>query len=413
MTDRKYQIDTPENRAFLKEQRDTFLRFGRQFASPGGSAWYLHSDGSPWPEKNRETFETSRFAHCYSMGLLLGFPGSRELVEAALKGLTGEQKDKEHGGWYVGLKPDGSPMEGKLCYTHAFSILAGASAMTAGVEGGKELLEEAAAVYDKFFWDEEEGMARDVWNTEFTECDDYRGMNSNMHSVEAFLAASDATGDEKWRRRAGRIIERTVGFAGQHDWRLPEHYSSDWVPDLECNKDRPDDQFKPYGATPGHGAEWARLITQWALSAYPDDMEKAGKYITAAENMFCRSMEDGWNCDGARGIVYTTDWDGKPVVHDRMYWVLAEAINTSATLYRVTGKEKYAQMYADYMKYLDEVVVDHELGGWYSQLDSSNHLIETVWPGKNDIYHGLQATIIPYYKPGLSIASAIKAGDEI
>ena len=37
-----------------------------------------------------------------------------------------------------------------------------------------------------------------------------------------------------------------------------------------------------------------------------------------------------------------------------MHWTLAEAINTSAVLYQVTGKEKYAKDYAAFMKYLDE-----------------------------------------------------------
>ena len=30
----KYQIDTPENRAFLEECRQDLLRFGHQFPSP-------------------------------------------------------------------------------------------------------------------------------------------------------------------------------------------------------------------------------------------------------------------------------------------------------------------------------------------------------------------------------------------
>ena len=53
-----------------------------------------------------------------------------------------------------------------------------------------------------------------------------------------------------------------------------------------------------------------------------------------------QQIADAWNADGAPGIVYTTDWDGKPVVHDRMHWTLAEAINASAVLYRVTKEEE-------------------------------------------------------------------------
>lgn len=79
-----------------------------------------------------------------------------------------------------------------------------------------------------------------------------------------------------------------------------------------------------------------------------------------------------------------------------------------AVLYRVTENEKYAADYAEFMKYLDEKVLDHVHGSWFHQLDRENHLLETVWPGKSDIYHALQATLIPYYAPGLSIAVAVK-----
>ena len=89
-----------------------------------------------------------------------------------------------------------------------------------------------------------------------------------MHTVEAFLAAADVTGDEKYRVRAGRIIDHVSGWAKRNQWRIPEHFTKEWIPDLECNREKPDDPFKPYGATPGHGIEWARLIVQWALSTW-------------------------------------------------------------------------------------------------------------------------------------------------
>ena len=131
-------------------------------------------------------------------------------------------------------------------------------------------------------------------------------------------------------------------------------------------------------------------------------------YIESAEKLFDRAVKDGWNADGEPGIVYTTDWNGKPVVHDRMHWVLAEAINTSAVLWHVTGKQKYAEAYAEFMEYLDEKVLDHENGSWFHQMDCNNVPGNTVWPGKPDLYHAVQATLIPYYVPDLSIAVAVK-----
>ncbi|MDY3250049.1 MAG: AGE family epimerase/isomerase [Candidatus Choladocola sp.] len=407
----KYQIGTKENRTFLQKAGAELLDFGHQFPSPGGGSWYLGDDGTPWKERNRETWITSRMAHVYSIGCLLGHEGSEELVDAALRGLKGELRDKENGGWYAGLTAEGGIVPDKQCYAHAFVILAASSAMLAGRPGAGQLLQEALELYDRRFWNEEEGMSCDTWNTEFTVMDDYRGINANMHTVEAFLAVADAAGLEQYRERAGRIIRRVIGWAEENEWRIPEHFTKDWKPDLERNKEKPDDPFKPYGATPGHGIEWARLITQWALSTYRGDTPDARSCVKAAESLFQRAVEDAWNRDGAPGLVYTTDWKGNPCVHDRMHWTLAEAINTSAVLYRVTGKEQYADAYAQFMQYLDETVMDHVNGSWFHQLDRKNQPIGTVWPGKSDIYHALQATLIPYSQVDLSIARAIR--DEV
>lgn len=405
---RKYQIDTEENKRFLKELTQDLLAFGHQFPSPGGSSYYLGDDGTPWKERSRETWITSRMIHVYSIGTFLGHEGSRGLAAAGIKGLQGELRDKANGGWYAGLTAEGSILPDKQCYAHAFVILASTSAMLADIPGAEELLEDALKLYDLRFWNDDEGLACDTWNTEFTVLDDYRGLNANMHTVEAFLAVADAAGREEYRVRAGRIIDHVITWASENNWRIPEHFTKEWKADLECNREKPDDPFKPYGATPGHGIEWSRLITQWAISTYGPDGAAAGKYLEAAENLYNRAVEDAWYADGAPGIVYTTDWEGKPVVHDRMHWTLAEAINTSAILYHETGKQKYAKEFEQFMKYLDEQVLDHENGSWFHQLDRDNRLMGTVWPGKSDIYHALQATLIPYSVTDVSIAPAVR-----
>ena len=402
---RKYIIDTDENKRFMNELTGDLLRFGHRFPAPTGSSYYLGDDGTPWKDRPRETWITCRMAHVYSIGAILGHEGSEDLVDQALKGIKGELHDDVNGGWYPGITADGHVLPDKQCYAHAFVILAACSAVLINRPGARELLDEALDLYDKKFWNDEEGLSCDTWNTEFTVCDPYRGLNANMHTVEAFLAAADVTGSKLYRDRAGRIIDHVIAWAKDNGWRIPEHFTGSWEADLDFNKDRPADQFKPYGATPGHGIEWARLISQWAASVFADS-EGSQKYIDAARNLFGRAVKDAWNADGAPGIVYTTDWEGRPVVHDRMHWTLAEAINTSAVLYRVSGETFYADMYASFMEYLDEKVIDHVNGSWYHQLDQNNRPIATVWPGKSDIYHALQATLIPYCDISVSVAVA-------
>lgn len=405
---KRYQIDTEENKIFLNELQKNLLNFGKNFLSPGGSSYFLGDDGTPWKDRNRETWITSRMIHVYSMGSMLGDKESPALVHGAVQGLLGELKDCENGGWYPGITPDNKILPDKQCYAHAFVLLAASSALLAGEKDAEMLLEDALELFDKRFWDEKQGLTYDTWNTEFTVLNDYRGLNANMHTVEAFLAVADAVKEEKYRVRAGRIIDHVIEWASSNDWRIPEHFTKEWKADLNCNKEHPADRFKPYGATPGHGIEWARLIVQWAYSFYKDDLNAAETYLQAAEKLYNRAVEDAWDVDGNPGIVYTTDWDGTPVVRDRMHWTLAEAINTSAILWHITHKRKYAEDYEEFLRYLDDKVLDHKNGSWFHQLDENNNVIGTVWPGKSDIYHAFQATWIPYGTPYVSIASDVK-----
>jgi mannose/cellobiose epimerase-like protein (N-acyl-D-glucosamine 2-epimerase family) len=128
--------------------------------------------------------------------------------------------------------------------------------------------------------------------------------------------------------------------------------------------------------------------------------------LPAAQGLFQRAVADGWAVDGADGFVYTTDWDGAPVVRQRMHWVAAEAVNTVATLYRVTGQAAYAACYEQWWEYIDCYLIDREGGSWWHELDPQNRPAATVWPGKPDIYHAFQATLIPHLpvSPGLAQA---------
>ncbi len=191
-----------------------------------------------------------------------------------------------------------------------------------------------------------------------------------MHSVEAMLAVGDVTGDGVWHERAARIAAYVVGLASSYDGRLPEHFGPDWSVDLELNRDRPDDPFKPFGATVGHGLEWSRLLLH--VEATLGDAAPAG-LLETSRLLFDRAVADGWHVDGAPGFVYTTDWDGTPVVRQRMHWVAAEGISAAAALHRRTGETAYAERYAAWWDYVVTHLRDVERGSWHHELDPANH----------------------------------------
>jgi len=103
---KKYIIDTDENRSFLKENAKGLLCFGQRFPSSLGSSYYLLDDGTPDMNRSRETWITSRMAHVYSIGKMLGYEGCGELAEKAVNGLLTELKDNTYGGWYAGVNAD-------------------------------------------------------------------------------------------------------------------------------------------------------------------------------------------------------------------------------------------------------------------------------------------------------------------
>ena len=126
--------------------------------------------------------------------------------------------------------------------------------------------------------------------------------------------------------------------------------------------------------------------------------------------LFEAAVRDGWAVDGADGFVYTTDWDGRPVVRERMHWVAAEATATAAALWRATGDASYAAWYETWWDHVATVFVDHRLGSWHHELDPQNRPGGVTWRGKPDTYHAFQATLIPRLPLSPPLAGAVRSG---
>jgi sulfoquinovose isomerase len=355
----------------LAAETDRLFAFAEGSRHPAGGFAWLRSDGTPDLERPRELWITTRMTHVFALAALLGRAGATELVEHGLDALRGDFRDARHGGWFAQLGGDTS----KRAYEHVFVVLAAASA------GDAELLGEALEVLETHFWDERAGALVDVWNRDWTELEPYRGANANMHGVEAMLASEDAL----WHERAVRVTQRLV--VDNHP-RLNEHFDADWRPLPEYNTDDRAHKFRPYGATIGHWFEWARL-------AFTLD---AGLFEADARRLFAAGVREGWDGDG---FVYTVDWEGRPVVRDRLHWVLCEAIGAAAVL----GEDALQDQWWDHA---ERHFIDREQGSWRAALDADNRPSSTVWDGKPDIYHALQATLIPRLPLAPSLAAALR-----
>jgi sulfoquinovose isomerase len=365
----------------LVAETDRLLDFAERSRHPAGGFGWLNEDGSLDLERPRELWINTRMTHCFALGHLLGRPGAAELTDHGIQALEGLFHDDAHGGWFTQL---GGATD-KRAYEHVFVVLAAASATAAG-RPAQRLLADALDVLDTHFWDDEAGALVDVWNRDWTTLEAYRGANANMHGVEALLAAGRYD-------QALRVTERLV----HHNLpRINEHFDPEWRPLPDYNRERPTHAFRPYGATIGHWFEWARLCRhlQTALPDPPDWLEQD------ARGLFARAVQEGW-ADG--GFVYTVDWDGTPVVRDRLHWVLCEAIGAAAVL----GERDLER---EWWEQAERFYVDREHGSWHHELDEHNRPSHTVWQGKPDVYHALQATLIPRFPLTPSLAESLQLG---
>ena len=403
MTSEPHVAATAPTAQWLIAEETRLLDFATGSRCAAGGFGWLDDAGAVDPGHPVQTWITGRMTYVFALAQLRGYPGAAELVDHGLTALNDQIADPTFGGWYSTVPAPGNERD-KRAYETSFVLLAAAAATAIGRPGAAELLAEAIAVTQTWFWREVDGLAVDVFNEQWTELEPYRGANANMHLVEAFLVTADVTGETIWRTRALGIAQRLIhGHARAHEWRLPEHYDEQWQPLLDYNRDLPAHPFRPFGSTVGHWMEWARLLGQLhqALEQPPAWL------LDDAAALFDAAVAQGWAVDGADGFVYTVDFAGRRVVTARMHWVGAEAIGAAAALSAITGEPRYAEWLGTWWRYVQDHLVDTELGSWHAELGPDNLPHAGTWSGKPDVYHAYQAVLLTSLPPAGSVLAAV------
>ncbi|WP_461190610.1 AGE family epimerase/isomerase [Trueperella pyogenes] len=421
--------------AWLDSEFSALVDFARRSRSRYGFST-LDARGEADEAAGLQLWINCRMTHVFCLATLRGDESAREFAAHGVTSLRENFYDVAHGGFFANLayatgKPATDGDVRKAAYAHAFVLLAACSAMQADVAGARELYELAVDAH-AHFWEAEFGLVCESFDRGFTLSEAYRGANANMHTLEAMLAAWDATADPRWLDKAGSILTFILGEAERIGWRIPEHFDATWTQLPDFNKDRPADPFRPFGLTPGHGIEWARLALQYwaARTAYdaaqgPSAYEKTDASPSAstgaidllpgqARALFGQAIADGWCADGEPGLVYTTDFAGSPVVHERMHWTICEAMSAAAALathaQRTGEADVVAEMTAWFDTFLD-FAKRHLIeapGRWVHELDRTNAPAGVTWPGKPDVYHAAQCVLMPNLPLTPTFAGALK-----
>lgn len=381
-------LDDPVHRNWLAHDAAAQFAFFRHCLRSEPGFDVLDLNGKPIPGALQELHSTTRMVHSYALGHIAGSPGADKIIDHGMAFLWSHHRDSEHGGYVWALNDNGTSDGTKLAYGHVFVLLAGASAKMAGHPDADRLIADATEVLDTRYWDEERGLLHDEYTRDWQPFSTYRGMNANMHGIEALLTAHEATGDAMYLNRAGRILDFFVGrMAPAHGWRLPEHYTHDWQVDSDYDGNP---MFRPGGTTPGHSFEFARLLLQyWDLKGRPEDGS-----VAAARSLFETALTDA-NDTERGGFAYTVNFDGSLRRGNRYWWPVTEAIGTAAAFLKLDGQDGDEALYRDLWAFAARHLIDHAHGGWFPELDEENRPTATQFNGKPDIYHSVQATLFP------------------
>lgn len=384
----------PYHRRWLLDQaRALFDFFGASSINPKGGYFTLDDVGNPLLDAPRgqgpmqELYYTCRMIHCFAAGELLGHPGSMRMIDQGMEYLFNHHFDVENGGFFWGVDEAGPVRTEKLAYGHGFVLLAAASAQEAGHPDAEKLRVLATDALLTHFWDETAGALREEFHANWQPLSDYRGQNANMHGVEALMAAYEAFQAPQYLRMAERIADLIINrHARAAGWVVIEHFDADWTPDRTYAGDP---MFRPAGTTPGHALEWARLLVQlWHLGG------KTQNWIPeAAIGLFKTACATGWQAE-LGGFVYTLDFDNQPDQAIRMWWPACEGAAAAAVLGANFDDPEYEIWYRKIWAVLAADFIDPD-GGWWPVAKSGRGKVDGPFVGKPDIYHSLQACLIP------------------
>jgi len=394
----------PTHRQWLRDQaEDLFEFYGTRAIHPGGGFYDLKADGTPIQPVNqvRGIHGTARMVHSFAIASLLGRPGSDPIVDHGMQYLWNVHRDAKRGGYFWAVDDNGAADNGrKQGYGHAFVLLAASSARLVGHPLADKMIADVTEVINTRFWNETNGAIDEEFNADWSAISPYHGQNSNMHMTEALMAAFEATGNRDYLSKAERIADLIIHRrAKENGYRVAEHFDANWALDKGYKGDQ---MFRPPGTTPGHWLEWARLVLQlWVLSG-----KTAAWMPEAADGLFRQAVTIGWD-EKYGGFFYNLDWDDKPDMRHKLWWPMSEGAGAAAFLGAHRPSEFHETWYRRIWDVISRYHLDRKYGGWHEQLSEDMKPAYSLFAGKADIYHALQACLIPLYPANGSITRGI------
>jgi mannose/cellobiose epimerase-like protein (N-acyl-D-glucosamine 2-epimerase family) len=388
------QPNTPNNelfysREFLLAHSQSILDFYDPLVidKTGGYFQNYYDDGQLFQPNFRQLVSSSRIVVNYaSAGVIYKNEDYLSMAKHGLDYVEQYHWQQEQQAYAWTLQAHQADDMTQQAYGYAFVLLAYAAAKKAGLIKSDEALLRTYDLLEQRFWQADFGLYADEISAEGT-LSDYRGQNANMHLCEAMIAAFEATQNKQFLVRAQTIARNIVlRQAELTDGLVWEHYTTDFQPDWDYNKDDPKNLYRPWGFQPGHQTEWSKLLLM--LNRHAPEAWLVGK----AKDLFDRAYTTAWD-EKYGGLIYGFDPQGNCCDDDKYFWVQAESFAAAAMLYQATKEPQYLEQYSALWQYSWQHMVDHQYGAWFRVLkrDNSKYSNEKSAAGAKCDYHTLGA----------------------
>lgn len=307
----------------------------------------------------------ARQVYVFSHAAMLGFPAGRDAAANGWRFMR-DHAWLETGGWARRVDPRGKVLDDTLdLYDQAFALFA--AAWWAKLSGEAEPIEFAHRTLDAIDarltsptgrgWISEDGPAS------------AHLQNPHMHLLEAMLALSDVSPDERFVRRAADILGlfETTLF-DERTGTIAEYYDADW------NRSN---GVRGRIVEPGHHYEWVWLLHS---AAHVTDAP-----LGTAERLF--DFAERWGSGSGGAPIYDELLDDGTLHRDSYRaWPQTEALKAHLAVFESTG-----ELQAGRVRLLLDAVLTTFLGGpvagaWIDRTDSELLPASTRIPAST-LYH--------------------------
>jgi mannobiose 2-epimerase len=350
-----------------QELRGNILPFWLKYARDrehGGFHSFIGEDLKPHDDLPHAALLTSRILWTFSAAYrAYRDPEYLEMARWAYRDLVDRFVDKQYGGLFWTIRPDGQPDDAhKQMYGQVFGIYGLAEYYRA--TGDVAALQQAVAIYgliEKNAHDPVNGGYFDALSREWRRGDNPRGnllgdapksQNSHIHILEGFTNLLRVWPDEGLRQRERELIELTMSrIIDPRTHHLVLFMKEDWTPIGD-------------DVSYGHDIELSWLLVEAAdVLGDPALVARARQEAVAIARV---TNAEGVDTDG--GVYNEGDPKGPTNTH-KEWWEQAEAAVGFLNAYQISGDPAYLADSQRSWRFIQERFVDRKQGDWYNTLE--------------------------------------------